>query len=60
MYTAAVPELSAVPHELAVGLISVEQLTLGHHFSGFKGITEVYNVDIAGNPDDHKSIPRTD
>ena len=44
----------------AVGLKSVAQLSLRPHFSGFRGITEVYNLDIAGNPNDHKFIPGKD
>ena len=40
----------------AVGLISVEQLSLSTQFSGFRGMTEVYNVAEAGNPDDHLYI----
>ena len=44
----------------AVGLISVEQLTLGTHFSGSRGMTEVYNLVEVGNPDDHIYIPGTD
>ena len=38
----------------AVGLKSVEQLSLSAEFSGFRGMTEVYNLLVAGNPDDHK------
>ena len=41
----------------AVGLKSVDQLSLGTHFSGFRGMTEVYNLSIAGNPNDHFYIP---
>ena len=41
----------------AVGLKSVAQLTLSSHFSGFQGITEVYNLVYAGIPNDHKLIP---
>ena len=37
----------------AVGLRSVDQLSLGTRFSGFQGITEVYNVPVAGIPNDH-------
>ena len=44
---------------VVVGLRSVDQLTLSMHFSGFRGITEVYNLCIARNPDDHKHIPGT-
>ena len=45
---------------MAVGLKSVEQLTLGAGFSGFPGITEVYNLLVAGIPNDHKCIPSID
>ena len=41
---------------MAVGLISVHQLSLDGHFSGFEGITEVYNLLTVGNPNDHKYI----
>ena len=41
----------------AVGLKSVAQLSLSTRFSGFQGITEVYNLVTAGNPDDHSFIP---
>ena len=43
----------------AVGLRSVAQLSLYDHFSGSRGMTEGYNLRIAGNPNDHKSIPGT-
>ena len=42
---------------MVVGLILVRQLSLSVHFSGFIGITEVYNLLNVGNPDDHKYIP---
>ena len=47
-------------YNMAVGLISVGQLTLEGHFSGSRGITEVYNVVKAGNANDHNVIPGTD
>ena len=47
-------------YKVAVGLISVGQLSLSVHFSGFQGITEVYNLSDTGNPNDHKCIPGTD
>ena len=40
-----------------VGLISVDQLSLCAQISGFLGITEGYNLSLAGNPNDHKCIP---
>ena len=43
-----------------VGLISVEQLSLGHHFSVFWGMTEVYNLLRIGRISNHLSIPGTD
>ena len=46
----------AVPGNSAVGLRSVEQLSLVAHISGFQGITEGYNAIIAGNPNDHNVI----
>ena len=44
---------------IGVGLKSVEQLTLGTQISDIRGMTELYNVLRAGNPNDHKSIPGT-
>ena len=43
--------------EVVVGLKSVAQLTLDSQISGFQGITEVYNLRIADNPNDHFFIP---
>ena len=45
---------------VAVGLISVDQLTLSHQISGFRGMTEGYNLIKAGNPNDHKCISGND
>ena len=42
---------------MVVGLYSVGQLSLGAHFSGFLGLTEVYNLRTAENPNDHYVIP---
>ena len=42
-----------------VGLISVAQLTLDARISGFRGITEVYNLVKARDPNDHYVIPGT-
>ena len=42
------------------GLKSVDQLTLSVYSSGFQGMTEVYNLAVAGNPDDHNDIRGTD
>ena len=47
---------SEVTNQRVVGLISVDQLSLSLQISGFQGITEVYNVVKAGNPNDHKFI----
>ena len=44
----------------AVGLKSVDQLTLDGQISDIRGMTEVYNLRITENPNDHKSIPGTD
>ena len=44
----------------AVGLYSVDQLSLYAHFSGFWGMTEAYNLAIAGNPNDHNLITGTE
>ena len=43
--------------KVAVGLKSVAQLSLYARISGFLGITEVYNLLIAGNANDHNVIP---
>ena len=40
-----------------VGLKSVAQLSLRLEISGFRGITEVYNLLYAGNANDHNDIP---
>ena len=42
---------------MVVGLRSVDRLSLVGHFSGSRGITEVYNLLIAGIANDHKLIP---
>ena len=42
--------------ECGVGLKSVDQLTLDARISDIEGITEVYNLRVAGIPNDHKSI----
>ena len=36
-----------------VGLISDDGLSLSTQISDNRGMTEVYNVAVAGNPDDH-------
>ena len=46
--------------KLVVGLKSVDQLTLGLLFSDIRGMTEVYNLVIAEDPNDHKCIPGID
>ena len=45
---------------IAVGLKSVQQLTLSAQFSGFQGITEGYNLATVDNPNDQKHIPGFD
>ena len=42
---------------MVVGLISVHRLSLDAQISGFRGITEGYNLAVAGNPNDHNLIP---
>ena len=42
---------------MAVGLRSVAQLTLGVHFSRFEGITEVYNLLRIRRINNHLHIP---
>ena len=44
---------------MAVGLKSVDQLTLYASISDIRGITEGYNLRIAGNPNDQFFIPGT-
>ena len=44
---------------MVVGLYSVEQLSLSVHFSGLLGITEVYNLGLAGRIINHFHIPGT-
>ena len=39
--------------KVVVGLISVDQLSLGTGFSGFQGMTEVYNVNKIGRINNH-------
>ena len=42
---------------MVVGLKSVDQVSLCTRFSGFRGMTEGYNVATAGNPNNHYLIP---
>ena len=44
---------------IAVGLKSVDQLSLDLQISGFRGITEVYNLAVVRDPNDHNVIPGT-
>ena len=53
-YTGA--RVLAARSNMAVGLKSVAQLSLYAQISDIRGITEVYNVRVAGNPDDHYVI----
>ena len=46
-------------YKVAVGLISVHQLSLDDRFSGSQGITEVYNLVEVGRINNHSSIPGT-
>ena len=61
--TAPVPGTAPGLHrgvQQAVGLRSVAQLTLSAQISEIRGITEVYNLVKAGDPNDHKFIPGTE
>ena len=58
-YTPAAQRGQSARLNSAVGLRTVDQLSLSVHFSGSKGITEVYNLVLAGNPNDHNVIPVT-
>ena len=57
--------LATLPHgsyggrNIAVGLKSVEQLTLSPVFSGFQGFTEGYNLSKIGRINNHSFIPST-
>ena len=42
---------------MAVGLKSVAQLSLDDCFSGFQGMTEVYNLSEIGRINNHLYIP---
>ena len=44
---------------MAVGLRSVDQLSLVAHFSGSQTITEVYNLVGIGRINNHFTIPGT-
>ena len=50
----------AAQRNSAVGLISVAQLSLVGHFSGFQYMTEVYNLLRIGKINNHLHIPGTD
>ena len=57
------PGLITVPHvhvpevNSAVGLKSVDQVSLSLHFSGFQGFTEVYNLVEIHKITNHSVIP---
>ena len=51
---------SEVRSIVAVGLKSVDQLTLSVLFSGLQGITEGYNLSVAGRINNHSLIPGTE
>ena len=46
--------------KVVVGLRSVDQLTLDDEISGFRGITEGYNLSGIGRINNHYAIPGTD
>ena len=52
METEVLPQVNMV-----VGLISVDQLSLGPHFSVFSLMTEVYNLSEIGRINNHMYIP---
>ena len=45
---------------MAVGLISVDQVSLSVQISEIRGMTEVYNVNITGRINNHYDIPGKD
>ena len=45
---------------MAVGLRSVDQLSLVGHISGSQGMTEVYNVRNIGRINNHSFIPQNE
>ena len=51
------PGMQSARSEVAVGLRSVDQLTLGPLFSGLQGITEGYNLVNIGRINNHSAIP---
>ena len=59
-YTAVmvtVPHSHARGLNMVMGLRSVDQLSLDARFSGSQGMTEVYNLSIAGIINNHLLIP---
>ena len=44
----------------AVGLRSVDRLSLSDHFSGFEGMTEGYNLALVGRINNHLAIAGND
>ena len=55
--------VTAVPYtrlNSAMGLKSVQQLTLSDQISGFQGLTEVYNLINIGRINNHFTIPGTE
>ena len=60
MYTADMAAAVYIQLNIAVGLKSVAQLSLDALISGFRGMTEVYNLLRAGRINNHFFIPGTD
>ena len=56
---AAVPRGQHPENNMVVGLISVDQLSLGTQISGSQGITESYNLVGIGRIINHLDIPGT-
>ena len=57
MVPAAPADVHGPSLNMVVGLISVDQLSLGPHFSVSGTITEVYNLLEIGRISNHSSIP---
>ena len=58
MTDSADPAHAAAQKNMAVGLISVAQLSLYTEISGFQELTEVYNLVDIGRINNHLLIPQ--